>query len=134
MEPEGSTIRVTVRTMTRAVATLALSVTLVGSPVASLYCDNSTPAAMACCRNKAPECNQPGTSDDCCRTPVEKDVFAGSSPQLTGKPQWTSVISFDALVPSAPSAVALASSLRPRFSHRTSWADLAPPPLSILRV
>ena len=62
--------------MTRAVATLALSVTLVGSPVASLYCDNSTPAAMACCRNKAPECNQPGTSDDCCRTPVEKDVFA----------------------------------------------------------
>ncbi len=119
--------------MTRVVATLALSVTLGGSPLASLYCDNSTPAAMACCQ-KAPECNRPGKTDDCCRTPVEKDVFAGSSPQLTGKPQWTSVISFDALVPSAPSAVAVASSLRPRFSHRTSWADLAPPPLSILRV
>ncbi len=120
--------------MTRAFATLALTVTLGGSPLASLYCDNSTPAAMACCRNKAPECNQPGKTDDCCRTPAEKDVFAGSSQQLAGKPQWTSVISFDALVPSAPTPVSLVSFVTPRLSHGSAWPDPAPPPLSILRV
>lgn len=121
--------------MTRAVATLALAVAIGGSPLVGLYCDDSGPAAMACCQNKASECNQPGKTDDCCRkVPVEKDAAAGPSQRLAGKPQWTFVVSLDALVPSTPTAVVLASPSTPRLSHRTPWADLAPPPLAILRV
>ena len=121
--------------MTKAVATLALAVALIGLPLAGLYCDDSGPAAMACCKNKASECNQPGKTDDCCRkAPIDKDASAGPTQQLAGKPQWTCVISLDALVPSAPSIVTLASSLTPRLSHRTAWADPPPPRLSILRV
>ncbi len=113
---------------------LALAVAIVGSPLAGLYCDDSGPAAMACCQNKASECNQPGKTDDCCRkVPVEK-ATAGPGQQLPGTPHWTSVVSLDALVPSTPTAAVRTSSLTPRPSHRTTWADLAPPPLSILRV
>lgn len=90
---------------------------------------------MACCQNKASECNQPGKNDDCCRKiPVERDASAGPSQQLAGKPSWTSVVCFDALVPSTPTAVVLPSSLTPRLSHRITWPDPPPPPLSILRV
>ncbi len=118
----------------RAVATLALAGAIVGSPLAGLYCDDSGPAAMACCQTKASECNQPGKTDDCCRNvPVEK-AAAGPSQQGAGKPQWTFVVSLDALLPSTPTAVARTSALTPRRSHRNTWADLAPPPLSILRV
>lgn len=117
---------------------LALAVAIVGSPLAGLYCNDLGAAAMACCQNqnKASECNQPGKVDDCCRkVPVEKDAAADvTSQQLAGKPPWTSVISFDALVPSVPTAVTRASSLTPRPLHRAARADLAPPPLSILRV
>ena len=121
--------------MTRAVATLALAVALVGSPLAGLYCDDSGPAAMACCKNKASECNQPGKTDDCCsKAPTDKDAFAGPTHQLAGKPHWTSVISIDALVPSAPIPIHLASFLTLRLSHRTARPDPSPPPLSVLRV
>ena len=135
MEPGGLAIHVIVMVMTRAVATLALAVAIVGSPLAGLYCNDLGAAAMACCQDKASECNQPGKTDDCCRkVPVEKDAAAGTGQQFAGKPLWTSVISFDALVPSTPTAVILASSLTPRFVHRATRADLAPPSLSILRV
>lgn len=121
--------------MTKAAATLVLSVAIVGSPLASLYCVASGPAAMACCQNKASECNQPGKTDDCCRKiPLEKDASAGSGQQLTGKPSWTSVVGFDALVTCTPTAVFLPLSVTPRLSHRITWPDPAPPPLSILRV
>ena len=128
-------LRVILQVTMRAVATLALAGAIVGSPLADLYCDDSGAAAMACCQNKASECNQPGKTDDCCRKiPVEKDASASPGQPLAGKPSWTSVISFDLLVPSAPTAVTLTSSLTPRLSHRTTWPDLAPPPLSVLRV
>ncbi len=118
----------------RVVSTLALAGAIVGSPLAGLYCDDSGPAAMACCQNRASECNQPGKTDDCCRNvPVEKGT-AGPGQEWVNKPPGASVVSLDALVPSTPRAVVLTSSLTPRLSQRTTWADLAPPPLSILRV
>jgi hypothetical protein len=87
MEPKGPVIRVTVKQIMGAVATLALAVALVASPVTVLYCDNSGPAAMACCKNKASECNQPGKTDDCCsKAPTDKDAFTGPTHQLAGKP------------------------------------------------
>lgn len=119
----------------RAVATVALAVSVVGSPLAG-YCDDSNPAAMACCRDNASECNQPGgPTDDCCRkTPVDKDASTGPSQQLAGKPYWTFVVSLDALIPSATTAISLPSFLTPRRALSTACADLAPPPLSVLRV
>lgn len=48
-------------------AAFAVAIALAGSPVAGLYCDDANPAAMACCRDKASECNQPGKTEDCCR-------------------------------------------------------------------
>jgi hypothetical protein len=120
--------------MMRAVATLALAVALVGLPLAGLYCDDSGPAAMACCKDKASECNQPGKSDDCCsKAPVDKDASAGPTQQLLGKPQWTSVVSFAALVPSAPTLVPPVSSLTRRLVPAMSGPD-PPPSLSVLRV
>ena len=128
-------VRVIVGVMTRAVATLALAVAIVGLPLAGLFCDDSGPAAMACCRDKASECNQPGQNDDCCRkAPIDKDASAGPTQQLAGKPHWTSVISFDALVASAPTLVTLVASLTPRLAPATSGPDPAPPPVSVLRV
>jgi hypothetical protein len=120
--------------MTRAVATLALAVALGTAPFAALYCDKSTPAAMACCQNKASECNKPAASSDCCPAPVEKDASNAATQSLTGKPQWTSVISFDALVGVPQHLVVLATTLMPRLQHRITWADTPPATLSILRV
>ena len=135
MERGRPTIRVIVGEMTRAVATVALAAAIVGLPLAGLYCDDSGPAAMACCQDKASECNQPGQNDDCCRkAPIDKDASAGPTHQLAGKPQWTSVISFDALVASAPTLVTLVTSFTPRLAPATSGPDPSPPPHSVLRV
>jgi hypothetical protein len=122
--------------MLKAVATAALAVALVGSPLAALDCNDTGPAAMACCQDKASECNQPGKTDDCCRkVPVEKDAAVGPGQVIAGKHNWTSVISNpNALVPAVAKIIPSSSSLTLRPASRTTWADLAPPPLSVLRV
>ena len=121
--------------MTRAAATLGLAVAIVGLPLAGLYCDDSGPAAMACCRDKASECNQPGQNDDCCsKAPIDKDAAAGPNQQLAGKPQWTGLISFDALVPSSPTPVLPALSHALLLKATSRGPDPAPPPRSVLRV
>lgn len=90
---------------------------------------------MECCKDRASECNQPGNNDDCCnKVPVDKDASAGSMQQLAAKPQWTSVVSFDALVASAPMVAAPVSSLTRGLAPGISAPDPAPPPPFILRV
>lgn len=129
------TIHVIVKVMTKVVLTLALAAAVVGLPLAGLHCDDSGPAAMPCCKDKSSGCNQPSTTADCCRKPpIDKDASAGPTLRLAGKPQWTSVIGLEALVPSVPILVGLAPSLAVSLSHRIAWPDPPSPPLSILRV
>jgi hypothetical protein len=116
--------------------TIALAaVGLLGSPVAGLYCPSDDPAAMACCQQKASECNQPGASDDCCRTvPVDKGTTYSPSHVLAGKAEWTSAPAPDGLVP----IVILVGPSRSGHafgpvSHGAA-PDLGPPPLFVLRV
>jgi hypothetical protein len=111
------------------------AVGLLGSPVASLYCPSEGPAAMACCQQKASECNQPGANDDCCRTvPVDKGTTDGPSHVLAGKPEWTSAPALDGVVP----VVILVEPSK--FGHafgpvsHGAAPDLGPPPLFVLRV
>jgi hypothetical protein len=40
---------------------------LLGSPLGAVYCREGSPAAKACCQQRASTCNEPGTTDDCCR-------------------------------------------------------------------
>jgi hypothetical protein len=122
--------------MLKVVAAAALAVALVGSPLAALDCNDTSAAAMACCQDKASECNRPGKTDDCCRkVPVEKDAAVGPGQVIAGKPSWTSVINNpDALVRAVAKSIPLIPSLTLRPASRTTWADLAPPPLSVLRV
>lgn len=121
--------------MNRAVATLALAVAIVGLPLAGLYCDDTGPVAMACCQDKAPECNQPGNNDDCCnKVPVDKDASAGPTQQLAAKPQWTTVVSFDALLASEPVLVIPVSCLMRGLAPSISDPDPSPPPISVLRL
>jgi hypothetical protein len=122
--------------MMKAVAAAALAVALVGSPLAALDCNDTSAAAMACCQDKGSECNQPGKTDDCCRkVPVAKDAAVGPGQVIAGKPSWTSVINNpDALVRAVAKSIPPISSLTLRPAPRTTWADLAPPPLSVLRV
>ncbi len=121
--------------MSKAFAALWLAAAVMGSPLAALYCDDASPASMACCQDKASECNQPGATDDCCRkVPVGKDAAAGPNQVTAGKPTWASISGLDALVPVvAPIAPPISSLSLPTAAH-TGWADLAPPPLSVLRL
>jgi hypothetical protein len=57
-----------------AVALIALS--LLGSPLAALYCNQPDAAAMACCRGDMAHCNMPGKTENCC-----KKVPAGQDSQ-----------------------------------------------------
>jgi hypothetical protein len=124
-----------VKSMVKSVAALSLAVALVSLPLAPLYCNDTGPKAMACCREKAANCNQPGTAgDDCCRNvPVEK-AAAGPGQVIAGKPAWTAHISVDAVVPGVAPSGAAFSSVALRSTVRTIAADLAPPPLFVLRV
>ncbi|HSB61718.1 MAG TPA: hypothetical protein VLI67_08355, partial [Vicinamibacteria bacterium] len=99
------------------------------------YCNDVSPAAMACCEEKAAGCNQPGSTDDCCRkVPVEKDAATAPGQQLAPKPHATSMTGLDAVAPFAPTMAAPPPGLAPAPPQRTAWADLAPPPLSVLRL
>lgn len=108
---------------------------LAGSPVAALYCGGDDPAAMACCRQQANECNQPGKADDCCRT-VPSDgrdgaLAVGVKAELAAKLQALMCPAFTlavAPIPAARGPLALAVWLD------TLPHDLPPPPLSVLRV
>jgi hypothetical protein len=135
MELKAPAIPDNVRTMLKLVAALAVASALVAAPLAALYCNTSGPAAMACCQQKASECNQPGANDDCCRTvPVDKGTTHSPSHVLTGKPEWTSTPAPDGVVPVA----ALVDSSKCAHAFGPVWhgaaPDLRPPPLFVLRV
>lgn len=55
---------------------------LAASPVAALYCSEGDAAAMACCREDMSQCNQPGKTDDCCRTSPDESREHGALPAL----------------------------------------------------
>lgn len=60
-------------------AAVFVSVSLLGSPVAALYCNSADAGAMACCQGDMPNCNTPGKTDDCCRrVPASQDTAAVS--------------------------------------------------------
>ncbi len=109
------------------------AVGLFGSPVSSLYCPSDDPAAMACCQRDANDCNQPGKSDDCCRTlPTDgQTVMVASKAGDLAKPHWipasVGVLPMTALAAHAPSV---------RFSIRLEQVlqSLPPPTLSVLRI
>lgn len=61
-------------TMFRRLVAVLLSLALPGAVVMSLYCNQASMAAMACCRTGMAECNRPGKMEDCCRaTPAGKE-------------------------------------------------------------
>jgi len=114
--------------------TIALAaVSLLGSPVASLYCPADDPAAMACCQRDADQCNQRGKSDDCCRTTPTDGQTAAVAAKAgdLAKPQWS--VAPVGLPPTAMLAVDLPSVFVRSRQHR-QLQDLPPPPLSVLRI
>lgn len=46
---------------------VVIALSLLGSPLAALYCNQADAAAMACCRGDMSHCNMPGKTEDCCR-------------------------------------------------------------------
>lgn len=56
-----------VNAMPRAVTIALLAVSLAGSPLLALYCNDTSEAAMACCQGDMANCNQPGKTEDCCK-------------------------------------------------------------------
>ena len=123
--------------MLKGLATVLLAVALVGSPLSVLFCDDTGPAAMACCQAQMTECNSPGSTADCCnKVPIEKEASSGPTQLAAAKPNWMFAVSLEAGLPVTPAEAALpgATTLRLRPYSRTTWADLAPPPPSILRL
>lgn len=114
--------------------TIALaSVSLLGSPVASLYCPTRDPAAMACCQQDANDCNQRGKSDDCCRAlPADGQTAAIAAkagnlakPQLSPSP--VAILPMAILVADLPRVIVPARQQRLLQDH-------PPPGLSVLRI
>lgn len=48
-------------------AAVVIALSLLGSPLAALYCNQADAAAMACCRTGMANCNMPRKTEDCCR-------------------------------------------------------------------
>ncbi len=131
MERGRPTIRDIVKVMARTIAALAFAVASAGSPLAVLYCEDSGPAAMACCQGDASECNQPGKTADCCRVvPTAQDgaVTLAKAPETPSK--------FHAVFLSLePAPVLWLADLRPTVGAAPLRpADLSPPRSPILRI
>jgi len=115
--------------------TLALvSLGLLGSPLATLYCAGDDPASMACCRKDPESCNRAGKSDDCCRT-VPND---GSDSATLVKPAYAGVpMQAVALIPATVSTVldsTIPTARRLLVAESHFPLDLPPPLLSTLRI
>jgi hypothetical protein len=66
-----------VKDVLRAVTIASLAVTLAGSPLLGLYCNDASEAAMACCQGDMANCNQPDQTEDCCKkSPAPGDAAA----------------------------------------------------------
>jgi hypothetical protein len=48
-------------------AAVGIALSLLGSPLAALYCNQADAAAMACCRTGMADCNMPGKMENCCK-------------------------------------------------------------------
>ena len=121
--------------MAKGLAAVLLTIAVVGSPLSALFCNDTGPAAMACCQGQMSECNRPGSTEDCCKkVPIEKEASSAPTQPAAAKQHWTFAVSLEAGLPVTVAAVALPRSTDLRPGSRTAWADLAPPPPSILRV
>jgi hypothetical protein len=112
----------------------AVAIALLGVPLAPLYCGGDDPGAMACCREQANECNQPGAQDDdCCRDTPQDDVtvtaLGPAKAYPLAKVQLTAVAGSDLALSGAGAPLAAVHVLaveRP--------LNRPPPPLSVLRI
>lgn len=103
-----------------------LGVGLVGSPLAALYCNDSSAASMACCRGDMTKCHEPGKSDDCCRTTPR----AGSDQMLPGAKAdaLAKATALHAALPVQPLAHEATSLLATVPLHRPAAPSEASPP------
>ena len=72
MRGSPAAICASVKAMLRAVTIALLAVSLAGSPLLGLYCNDTSEAAMACCQGDMANCNQPGKAEDCCKKSPER--------------------------------------------------------------
>ena len=119
------------RRLALAIVTLAL----LGFPVAALYCVGDDPAARACCRQQANECNRPGEKDDCCRTvpgggQAAAVAVAAQAERLGSLSQATLPVDAIGVAPIGAGRASVALGIRLHDLPQ----DLPPPPVSVLRI
>jgi len=115
-------------------AALMLAVGLVASPVAALFCAEGDAAAMACCREDMSQCNQPGKTDDCCRTSPGVSRDQGALPALKSGLNAPSLDSHAALLPQSALADQAGFLVLAHAPHSVPTPQASPPRSPILRV
>ena len=117
-------------------AAVVIALSLVGSPLAALYCNQAAAAAMACCRTGMENCNMPGKTEDCCRrvpASQENQTDALKAVRLE-KSRLGPLADLPAVCPDLPVSVPpLETSLQGSVPVRPSAAP-SPPRSPILRV
>lgn len=126
---------VTVMSLARAAA-VVIALSLLGSPLAALYCNEADAAAMACCRRDMSHCNMPGKTEDCCRkVPASQESqTAALKAERIEKSRLGPLHHLPAVTPDLPVSVPrLDASLHASVPVRPSAAP-SPPRSPILRV
>jgi hypothetical protein len=109
-----------------------LAVALGVGPVASLYCDVRDQAAMACCKDDMSECNQPGKTDDCCKTGTANHETASNVVQAS---RLDKLSLHDYVMPSVAAPTGTLASLPAFLEPDLSVPAIHSPPLrTLLRV
>jgi hypothetical protein len=107
---------------------------LLGSPLEAVYCREGSPAAKACCQQRASTCNEPGTTDDCCHpTPPDKgrSLLPAAKAELKAK-STSLLVALHTLTPVILPADGLTGSTNPVTS--SSPPQASPPRSSVLRI
>ncbi|MGH7318611.1 MAG: hypothetical protein ACRELA_03140, partial [Candidatus Rokuibacteriota bacterium] len=88
-------------------ATVLIALSLLGSPLAALYCNQTDAAAMACCRGDMSHCNMPGKTEDCCkRVPAgQESQTAALKAERPDKSRLGPLGDLPAVSPDVPSSV-----------------------------
>jgi hypothetical protein len=119
--------------MSKLVAALALAPALVSAPFVAVYCDDASSRAMACCRDKASECNTPGATDDCCKKmPTEKGTMNGTA-QVRAEKRESTPTPMHGAVALAATRSGKSAQLSTR-TRGTAALDTSPALPSVLRV
>ena len=127
---------VTMVSLGRVMAVL-IALSLLGSPLAALYCNQSDAASMACCRGDMSHCNMPGKTEGCCkRVPAGQDsqTPALKAERVEKGRVGVGSLHLTALLPASAVSVLPSETL---FLGSTSGrlpATASPPTSSVLRV